>query len=312
MIDRRAGRTLTTNEARHLVETLKKELKLPVKFDIIPTVQHRAIVVFYGGFSDNITNTDTYMHEKGKIFVKKDFDWSRALDEEENSEFSANVVNSFVSQAYKILKDHPVNSLRKKKGLLPANIILTRDAGIELPSLKKFRSSMAIVNMPLERGIAKASGMDVFSSKYPEMKNFDVYENLKIGLEEMIEFVVKTLKKEKDNYGFCYVHFKETDVPGHDNKPLEKKNFLEILDKKFFSFLTEFIEKNKIKLIVTADHATPCGMKTHTSDSVPLMFFDPSNLKEADDHDFGENHCLKGSLGKIYGITLLKKLGFVL
>jgi len=311
MIDRRAGRTLTTNEAKQLAATINREVKLPVKFEFIPTVQHRGLLVLYGGFSDNITNTDTYVHEKGKIFVKNSFDWSRALDEEENTEFSANVVNSFVNQSYKILNQHPINLLRKKKGLLPANIILTRDAGVEMPVLNKFRNSMAIVNMPLEKGIAKASGMDIFSCPYPELKNFDVYTNLHDGLEEMMDFAIKTLKKEGDHYNFCYIHFKETDVPGHDNKPIEKKLFIEQLDRKFFSFFKNYAEKNKIKVIVTADHASPCKMKTHTSDHIPVLLFDSSIIKEADRLNFNENTCIKGSLGKIYGRQLLKKTGFV-
>jgi 2,3-bisphosphoglycerate-independent phosphoglycerate mutase len=252
------------------------------------------------------------MHEKGKIFVKEKFDWSRALDEEENTEFSANVVNSFVDQTFKILNEHPINKLRKKKGLLPANIILTRDAGIELPELNKFRNSMAIVSMPLEKGIAKGSGMEVFSCSCPELKNFDVYTNLHESLNKMIEFTIKTLKKEGKNYNFCYIHFKETDVPGHDNKPIEKKLFLEQLDRKFFSFFMDYAEKNKIKVIITADHASPCKLKTHTSDAVPVLLFDPDEKKDADNLEFSENNSIRGSLGKIYGRELLKKLGFAL
>lgn len=309
MLDRRAGRTLTTNEAKQLAETLNKEIKLPVPFLFVPTIQHRGILIIYGGLSDNITNTDTYMHEKGKIFVKESFEWARPLDEDENTQFSANLVNSFVDQAAKILENHPINSLRKKKGLLPANIILTRDAGVELPDLNKFRNSMAIVNMPLEKGISKASGMKVFVADYPKMNNFDVYENLKKGLLEMIEFAIKTLKKQGEDFNFCYLHFKETDVPGHDNKPLEKKQFIEILDKEFFGFLREYAEKNKVKIIVTADHSTPCKMKTHTSDPVPVLFYDPSQI--GDDLDFNEGNSCRGSLGRIYGRQLLKKTGFV-
>jgi 2,3-bisphosphoglycerate-independent phosphoglycerate mutase len=311
MIDRRAGRTLTTNEAKQLANAINKKIKLPVKFEFFPTVQHRGVLVFYGGFSDNLTNTDTYIHEKGKIWVKEKFDWSSPLDEDENTEFSVNLINSFVDQSYKILNEDPINLLRKKKGLMPANIILTRDAGIEIPSINKFRNSMAIVNMPLEKGIAKASNMDVFSFNYPAMKNYDVYRNLFDGLNEMIDFAIKTLQKQGDNYNFCYIHFKETDVPGHDNKPLEKKIFLELLDRKFFSFLRKYVEKKKIKLIVTADHATPCKAKTHTSEAVPVLFYDPSEIEKADNLSFGESNSIKGSLGKIYGKNLLKKTGFV-
>jgi len=309
IIDRRAGRTLTTKEARQLAETINQNVKLPVEFKFFPTVQHRGIVVFYGGFSDNITNIDTYVHEKGKIMVKEKFDWAQVLDEDDNSQFAANVINSFVDQSHKILENHPINIIRRKKGLLPANIVLARDPGVEMPVLNRFRNSMAIVNMPLEIGIAKASGMDPYSFEYPDMKNYDVYENLHQGIEKMNSFAIKMLKKRADRYNFCYLHFKETDIPGHDNKPNEKKHMFEMIDKGFFKFLLEFAQKNKIKIIVTGDHSTPCKMKTHTSDPVPVLFFDPS--KEGDGLSFGETNCKKGSLGKIYGKNLLKKTEFV-
>ena len=309
IIDRRAGRTLTSNEAKELAKSINEQVNVPVKFKFFPTVQHRGILIFYGGLSDNITNTDTYVHEKGKIMIKDKFDWSRALDEEENTEFSANLVNSFLDQAFKILENHSINILRKKRGLMPANIILTRDAGSGMPVLNKFRNSMAIVNMPLEKGIGKISGMEVFSMDYPVMKNYDVYENLEKGLYESMKFAVKTLKKQGKNFNFCYIHLKETDVPGHDNKPLEKKKFIEMLDKNFFSFLKKYITDNKIKLIVTADHSTPCKMKTHTSDPVPVLVYSPGEL--GDNLEFGESNARKGSFGKCYGKQLLKKAGFV-
>lgn len=308
ILDRRAGRTLSTEEAKKLANALNKQIKLPAKFEFIPTVQHRGLLIFYGGFSENITNTDTYVHVKGKISVKDKFDWAIALDDEENTEFSANLVNSFITQAQGILENHEVNVLRRKKGLLPANIILTRDAGEDMPTLNKFRNSMAIVNMPLERGIARASGMQDFALEYPKMKNYDAYENLETGLLNMANFAKKILKSKGDKFSFCYIHFKETDVPGHDNKPLEKKKFIEILDKNFFGFLKEYSEKNKIKVIITADHSTPCKMKTHTSDPVPVLFFNPAD--KGDELEFNESNARKGSLGKIYGKQLLKKTEF--
>lgn len=309
MIDRRAGRTLTTHESMQLAEAINKNVKLPVKFQFIPTVQHRGVLVFYGGFSDNVTNTDTYIHEKGKIWVKDKFDWSKALDDDENSEFSANLINSFVNQVFKILENHPINEARKKKGLLPANIILTRDAGIEIPELSRFHGAMAIANMPLEKGIAKTSGMDIYSPDYPPMKNYDVYENLREGIEMMSDFAIQTLKKESEGYNFCYIHFKETDVPGHDNKPLEKKKLIEIIDKKFMGFLKDYAQKNKIQVIITGDHCTPCKLKTHTSNPVPVLVYDPE--KAGDNLEFGETNAQKGSFGKVYGKNLLKKTGFI-
>jgi 2,3-bisphosphoglycerate-independent phosphoglycerate mutase len=309
ILDRRAGRTLTTSEAEQLAEAINKNVKLSCKFQFFSTVQHRGILIFFGGFSDNITNTDTYMHEKGKIWVKGNFDWAKPLDDDENTEYTSNLLNSFVDQSFKILENHPINQLRRKKGLLPANIILTRDTGIEKPKLRKFSKAMAIVNMPLEKGIAKCSEMDVFSFDYPQMKSYDVYEHLYHGLREMMKFSIKTIEKQSKDYNFCFIHFKETDVPGHDNKPIEKKNLLKMIDEGFFNFLTKYAEKEKVQIIVTADHSTPCKMKTHTSDPVPVLVFDPS--EKGDNLDFNEENSKKGSLGKIFGKDLLKKTGFI-
>ena len=312
MIDRRAGRTLTSKESKQLAVAINKEVKLPVKFEFYSGTQHRGVLVLRGGFSDNITDTDAHyvkLGEDKKGLLNEKFEWSKALDDDENTEFTVNVVNSFVDQTFKVLNYHSVNQIRRKRGLMPANIVLCRGAGIQLPKLKKYKKAMAIVNMPLEKGICSHAGMDVFSFDYPKMKNYDVYENLYHGLTKMIKFASKNLWWRENKYDFCYIHFKETDIPGHDNKPYEKKNFLEMLDKNFFSFLRKFVEKKGVQLIVTGDHTTVCKLKEHTADPVPVLVFDPK--KEGDKTTgFSEKQAKKGSLGKFKSQELLKKAGF--
>jgi len=65
--------------------------------------------------------------------------------------------------------------------------------------------------------------------------------------------------------------FKEPDVPGHDNKPYEKKNMMEVIDRDFFGFLKRFVKDKKIKVVVSCDHSTPCANKGHSSDPVPVF-----------------------------------------
>jgi 2,3-bisphosphoglycerate-independent phosphoglycerate mutase len=161
--------------------------------------------------------------------------------------------------------------------------------------------------MPLEIGITNAMEMKNFSFKYPELKKIDVYQNLYDGLNKTIKFSVKTIKKQHKNFLGCYIQFKETDIPGHDNKPYDKKKMLEILDKNFFSFLREFAIKNNIKVVVTCDHSTPCNKKLHSADPVPVVLY---NGQDKDDSiKFSEKESKKGSLGKIYGKEFMKKTG---
>ena len=308
LLDRRVGRTLTTKEATILAEAINKNVKLPCKFIFQNTVQHRGVLVLRGGFSDNITNTDPEYHTKGVIKIRDRLSYSQPLDDEDNTKYSSDMVNQFIDQSFKVLNEHKINLARKDKGLLPANVILTRDASMEIPKINKFKDWASVSYMPLEIGICKASNIAVFSFPYPELENVEVYENLYSGLKEAIKFSVETIKENHKNYDYFYVHFKETDIPGHDNLPEEKKKMIELIDKEFFSFLKEFTEKKKIFSLVTADHSTLCEKKSHSADPVPVLFCDWKNTGKK---NFSEKEALSGKLGKIQGKDLLKMVGFL-
>lgn len=305
IVDRRAGRTLTTDEAEILSKALNK-IKLPCQFIFKSTIQHRGVLVFRGGFSDNISGNDaTYI--QGKLREANKIGFCKPQDDDENSQYTANIVNEFLEKAYEILNEHPVNKARKEKGFLPANYLLVRGAGIEPPKLKQYKKWISTAYMPLEIGFSRTCGMNVYSFDYPKLKNLDAYENLYESMKKAVKFSIKVLKKTYKKSDYAYVHFKETDLPGHDNKPLEKKTMLEYLDKTFFKFIRKFAPPNKIKVVVTADHSTPCKLKAHSADPVPVLFYNDSNLKEK---KFCEKEARLGTLGGIQGRELFKKVGF--
>jgi 2,3-bisphosphoglycerate-independent phosphoglycerate mutase len=169
--------------------------------------------------------------------------------------------------------------------------------------------------------------MKVFSFDYPKLKGIDVYENLFEGLKKACDFSIKVLKKNKNNFDYAYVHIKETDLPGHDNKPMEKIAMIEYIDKTLFKFLREFAPPNNIKVVVTADHATPCKLKRHSADPVPVLFYNQSLPKIEKKFSFtgkkpeGENKIIgkkfsekearKGSLGRMIAGEMLEKVGFL-
>ena len=303
VLDRRAGRTLTTKEAGLLAKSLNEKIKLPCKFEFKSTIQHRGVLVLRGGFSDNISNVDP---EWSPGSVNK-FRFAVPFDDDENSKYTANVLNDFLFQAYNLLQNHFVNKIRKKKGLLPANFVFSRGGGIEKPRLKQYRTWMSINPMPLEIGISKLSSMKVFSFPYPDLKKIDVYSTLYEGLNKSIKFAIKTIKKQHKHYNGCYLQFKETDIPGHDNKPHEKKKMIGLIDKKFFGFLKNFSEKENIKIVITCDHSTPCKLKSHSAHPVPVLVYDG---KEKDKTKrFTEKESKKGSLGKMFGRDFIQKTG---
>jgi 2,3-bisphosphoglycerate-independent phosphoglycerate mutase len=305
IIDRRVGRTLTTAEAEVLAKAINK-IEMPYKFIFKPTVQHRGALVFRGGFSDNFTGNDsTYI--QGRISEVSKIGLCRSLDDEENSQYTVNVVNEFLEKAYSVLKDHPINQARERRGLLPANYLLVRGAGVEIPRLIQYKNWFSTNYMPLEIGFSKVSGMENYSFEYPKLKNNDSYQNLWDGLKEACAHNIKFLKKYSGKYSYGYIHFKEVDIPGHDNKPIEKKEMLEYIDQTFFKFLREFAPPNQIKVVVTADHSTPCKLKAHSADFVPVLFY---NMSPAKPQKFSEKEARLGSLGGMNGNELLSKVGF--
>ncbi len=300
VVDRRAGRTLSSKEAAVLMRALDNRVKIPCKFYFKSTIQHRGVLIFRGGFSDKITTIDPEW-SPGETNV---FKFAQSLDGKDDSEYSALLLNNFLTQAFLILNHHPVNKERIRRGLLPANFIFTRGGGIELPKIKKYRSWMSINPLPLEIGISKLAGMKIFSFPYPDLTGIDSYKNYYKGLNQTIKFAIKTIKKQHSFHSGCYIQFKETDVPGHDNKPFEKKNMLEIIDKKFFKFLRKFIKDKDIKVVVTCDHSTPCKLKRHSAHPVPVLVYgDGKDQTRA----FTERESRKGKLGKMYGKNFMKK-----
>ncbi len=310
LIDRRVGRTLTTAEARELAKAINEKVRLPFPFELIPTIGHRAVVVFQGNFSANISNVDpAYDLGLSVVNASEKVPFSEPYDDSSSAKLAANLVNTFVQKSYVVLANHPINARREKKGFFSANFLLCRDPGNKVFEMKKLPGKwLGFGYMPLEIGVAKIFGMEVSSFDYPEMKSIDSYEHLKKGLELAVGYATDMLKTNFSRYDYFYIHFKETDIPGHDNKPREKVKLIECIDKEFFGFLRLFFEEHHARLLVTAEHTTSCRVKSHTANPVPVLFFDSSHLKNYDGR-FTEIDGLKGR--RFEGRALLKKTLFV-
>ncbi|MBU2637601.1 MAG: 2,3-bisphosphoglycerate-independent phosphoglycerate mutase [Nanoarchaeota archaeon] len=302
--DRRVGRSLTTKEAKELEKEINKKVKLKCKFKFKSTTEHRGVLVLYGKFSDKITNVDPAYEKKGAFGVARantKFIIQECKALENKAEKTAEIINEFVKQSRDVLEQSSVNTKRIKSGFLPANVILPRDAGNKLPKLPKRKSWAAIVGMPLEIGIAEAAGMKILKVKYPPIRTSDAYKHIYNCLNAEINYSIKYLKSKWKKFDSFYLHFKETDIPGHDGLPEEKKKMIELIDRKFFSFA----RKLNARIIVTSDHSTPCSLKAHSADPVPLLVYDGKAKDNV--NGFSEKECRKGSLGLILGKDILKR-----
>jgi len=306
IVDRRVGRDLSEEEAKSLAQALNEQVKLSgATFRFVHSVGHRAVLVIRvegERLSGMISNTDPAYERVGKLGVAKEGKVSPYIKEAEPLEdtraakLAAELVNEFTRQALKVLKDHPVNQERIKRGQLPGNAVLFRDAGNELPPVKplydRFKMRFAaLTDMPVERGVAKITGMQSFEAG---------------GLRDYAAKAKKALEL-LTRYGGVYVHLKGPDEPGHDGDAWGKKKVIEDIDQHFFSKLLLNIDLDQVVVAISADHSTPCNLRSHSADPVPLLITGGKAGKD-EPCRFTERDCRKGSLGSLIGKEVLERV----
>jgi 2,3-bisphosphoglycerate-independent phosphoglycerate mutase len=309
IVDRRVGRDLSSEEARALADEVNRRLELPAAmFELRPTVEHRGALVIRsteGPLSAEVSNTDPAYAKVGSLGValerfEDEVAWAEPLDDSEEARRSAELTNAFVRESARILDASETNARRRRDGRLPANLILTRDAGDHLPRLTPIRERFGpswgcFVEMPVERGIAMALGMGEVPAPSPP------------DPEERYAAWAAVAAEALDGYDALYVHIKGPDIPAHDGRAEDKRDIIEVIDRAFFGQVLTAIDAGDVILAVTADHATSCLRKAHTADPVPLLVCGPG--VQADGVTaFGERSAADGSIGTIRGVDILPRL----
>ncbi len=310
IIDRRCGRSLSNDEARILADVINRNVSLeshPATFEFRNTVGHRAVLLIEceeGPLSGNITNTDpAYQKFEGlgiasASFVNRIMS-CEPLDSSDEARRAADLLNEFTKKSHEALKDHPLNMIRIRENKPPANALLSRDAGSKLPNFQSIkekygREFASMVEMPVERGIALLCGMDLVELPLPTGDlDWDYRKRAELA-SELIQI-----------YGAVYVHIKGPDEPAHDGDCDRKKRSIEQIDKHFFGNLS--LDLSKTVVSVTSDHSTPCALKAHSGDPVPLMV-SGGEIKSDGTEAFGERFCARGSLGIMKGQEVLKRI----
>jgi len=292
--DRRGGRNMTAKDARALQEELQSVMLKDAEFEFRSTVGHRAVLVIRAEepLSAEISNTDPgYARVKGFGAAREAKDVeaiisSKPLRNWPSSKRAADLVNSFSSQARRILDDATVNKQRAKDGKKAANLVLFRDAGSHVPKLESFEEKhdckgVALVEMPAEVGIAMLLGMRMVNAGDPA----DLAGKAKLLKREM----------------------KGPDEFGHDGDAIGKRRNIESIDREFFSEVAE-IPQEEATLAVSCDHATPCVLKMHSADPVPLLITTKKRKGGVASCRFTERHAADGSLGTLAGKVVLRKV----
>lgn len=215
---------------------------------------------------------------------------------------NAQKLYELMKKSYELLKDHPLNLERIKKGLRPANSIWLWGEGVRanLVNFKeKFGVKASMISaVDLLKGIGKFSGMNVV-----EVEGATGY--IDTNFEGKAQAAINEFKNGQD---FVYIHVEAPDECGHRHEIENKPKAISIIDKVILGPVTEYLAGTgeDFKVLVTPDHATPLSLKTHTNDPIPFFIYD-SRVKKNGVDTFNENTAKETGLFIETGHTLMNK-----
>jgi 2,3-bisphosphoglycerate-independent phosphoglycerate mutase len=264
--DRRAGRPAT--ERCQAMCRLLQEIRIPgLDIFVEPVREHRFVIVFRGDHLGDAVN-DTDPQQTGQRPLE-------AKGADADSTNTARAVNSFVTEAGRILKDQAPTNMVTLRGFARYPKIATMQ---EVYGLRP----VAIAVYPMYRGLARLVGMEVAEAG--------------ATLADQIE----TLRKLWNQFDFFFIHYKYTDSTGEDGNFPAKVEMIEHLDEE----IPKIRALDPDVLIVTGDHSTPSKLRSHSWHSVPTLLWSPT-CRPDPVTEFGESYCLHGGLGQLHARYLL-------
>ncbi|NJE13029.1 2,3-bisphosphoglycerate-independent phosphoglycerate mutase [Thermococcus sp. LS2] len=296
VVDRRAGR-IKGKDAEELVKALNEAIKEVdgIKVEFHPATAHRVALVLRGkGLSPKVSNSDPGTAKEGNPIKEV-----LPLEDSEEAERTASILNKIIKLSYEVLKDHPINKRRIKEGKLPANIILTRGAGMVPLDLKSFEERFGVKGYVIAEedtiiGLAKLLGM---KAEVPEGATGDLESDVMAIGKRALEVY------ESTDADIIFVHIKGPDIAGHDANYLGKVKIIEKADE-MIGYILKNTPEEKTVYAITADHSTPCSVRDHSGDPVPIAVKGPGcRVDKVKRYD--EFSCAEGILGRIRGVNLI-------
>ncbi|MGN0243065.1 MAG: cofactor-independent phosphoglycerate mutase [Lachnospiraceae bacterium] len=252
IIDHSSGE-ITTEEAAQLIEAVKPVLESET-FQYYVGTSYRHLLIWNHGKVVELTPPHDIL---GKVI-------GEYLPKEE-------ALARMMEKSYEILKDHPVNIDRKKRGLNPANSLWFWGAGTR-PALSSFeektgKKGVMVSAVDLLKGIAVGAGMHNIEV---EGANGTLHTNY-VGKAK-----AATNALLHEGYDFAYIHVEAPDEMGHQGSIERKIASIEYLDEKVIKTVVEEFEKagEEFRMLVLPDHPTPIALRTHVSDPVPYLLYD--------------------------------------
>lgn len=214
------------------------------------------------------------------------------------------VILDLMRRSYEILKDHPVNQERRRRGLNPANSIWLWGEGTR-PAVSGFEATYGVKGsvisaVDLIKGIGICAGMKVIEVE-------GATGNIDTNFKGKGEAALQTLLEGQD---LVYIHVEAPDECGHHGDLEGKIQAIEQIDEQIVGPLLAGLEKagEDYAILVMPDHPTPIAIKTHVSDPIPYLIYRSTKAAGPGADTYTENTAKASGVYVERGYELMKRL----
>lgn len=285
---------ITTEEAAQLIASMQRAFNKPNEIEFYPGLDYRHFLIMRN-FQDSEQIHCTPPHDATGVAVSKVLPKAIVPQAEKH----AQLLRDLIENSRPILRSHPVNIAREKKGKRPGNLIWPWGGGKKpsMPTLKeKYGISGAVISaVDLVKGLGTYAGMRII-----QVEGATGLANT--NYEGKADAALEALKK---NDLVC-VHVEAPDEAGHVRDIKLKVKTIEDLDKRLLGRILDGL-KEPYAIAILPDHPTPISIGTHSRDPVPFVISSPS-IKPDGVKKFDEVSAKSGGFGLVTNSYLISLL----
>jgi 2,3-bisphosphoglycerate-independent phosphoglycerate mutase len=249
---------VTTDEARQLLATAQEHLGAGGRWEFIPGVSYRNLLIYRGADLPPPFTVDT------RATPPHDLTDKSVLDDYPRGPGS-DLLNQLMADSVALFAEHPVNQARRKAGKSPATNIWLWGQG-RPPNIRPFydvygKRGAMITAVDLLRGLAALIGWERI-----EVPGATGYLDTDFAAKG--RYAIEALGRTD----IVCVHVEATDEASHEGRADAKVKALEDIDRHIVAPLAEALGgMGDYRILVTPDHPTPLRTKTHSHGAVPFV-----------------------------------------
>jgi 2,3-bisphosphoglycerate-independent phosphoglycerate mutase len=255
---------ISSGEARKLIAALNEKLgDDDIRF--YPGVSYRHILKLRG-HEDALLASCTPPHD----IPDKPID--KFMPRGEGSE----ILRELMGRSEAVLRYHPVNQRRRRRGEIPATTIWLFWGSGRLPEMPSFQQVYGL-------SAALTSGVDLLKGlgKMMEMEVLNI-GGVTDGLDNDFAAQAKGALKALAENDLVVIHIEAPDEAAHAGAIDGKIEAIHRIDKEVVSRLRSW-DEDELRLLVMPDHPTPIKTRTHSPEPVPFLLwgegFKPNGAK---------------------------------